>query len=206
MESLWNLGKTQNSFCLELLFLKLCFVQSSLSSVSPGCFLALVCADEPRLLLLFGEAQHQSGCHPAWPLLPEGNCAQRLEKQKRGSADGLLLLPEPVVSAAAAAAHCSSWARGRSASICLQWNLRALLSPVCRVICKQAVSLGSRNVFFLNPKQIYSLVSCQIFAFSFSAPPSLWHTFSDFLCRSLLVPTPVHSLPSFPTRPKLWAL
>lgn len=51
LESLWNLGKTQNSFCLELLFLKLCFIQSFLSSVSPACFLARVCADEPRLLL-----------------------------------------------------------------------------------------------------------------------------------------------------------
>lgn len=49
--------------------------------------------------------------------------------------------------------------------------------------------------FFLNPKQIYTLVSCQIFAFSFSAPPSPWHTFSHFL--SLCTHSDTSALASF---------
>lgn len=101
---------------------------------------------------------------------------------KAGSADSLLSCSEP--SAGGCCLLCPLLFLGKGQQclfICLPWFFGALLSPACRVICKQAVSLGSRNVFFLNPKQIYTLVSCQIFAFSFSAPPSPWHTFSHFL-------------------------
>jgi len=46
LKSLLNLGKTQNSFCLELLFLKLCFVQSFLPFFFPVCFLASMCTEK----------------------------------------------------------------------------------------------------------------------------------------------------------------
>lgn len=107
----------------------------------------------------------------------------------------LLFVPELGI------ALCFSWGRGTGAS----W-FACLVRQGSAVTCLQShlqtgPITGEQKCVFFNPKQIYSLVSCQIFAFSFSAPPSFWHTFFYFLCGSLLVlpPAPL----SFVILPKL---
>lgn len=83
IKNLWNLGKTQNSFSLELLFLKL--LSSVHSVLSPTCFLQ---ASALR------EAQPQPGWHSAHPLVPEENIPGSVWSCVWGSGDRLLFEPE----------------------------------------------------------------------------------------------------------------
>lgn len=199
MKTLWNLGKPLN-FCMELFFLKLSSVQSFLS-LFLSCLLSSQCVYwEAKAAALCSERHSTSKAGIQHVPFCTGKHALKVQETRSEAAKTICFFSLSQLFVIALLPALPTALPGEGAEclcICLQWYFRALLSPACRLICKQAVSLGSRNMFFLNPRQIYSLVSCQIFAFSSSAPPSLWHTFSHFLCRSLLILTPVHLLPLF---------
>lgn len=83
----------------------------------------------------------------------------------------------------------------------LAWCDRALLSPACRVICKQALSLGSRNVFFSTRSRFIVWFPVRSLHFPSSPLPVSDTLFFYFLCGSLLVLPPVPL--SFVILPKL---
>lgn len=192
MKNLWNLGKTQNSFCLELLFLKPCFLQFLHSFSSPSCFLPAVPWD----------TRAGRGTAPARLALSTSPCARgkhALELCGAGSEavetgcflclSQAFVLPPPLPTAPP----------GEGAAVPFDlpaWCDRALLSPACRVICKQAQLLGSRNVFFSTRSKFIVWFPVRSLHF-----PSLPLPVSDTLfltfCVALLVLPPVPQPPSF---------
>lgn len=113
--------------------------------------------------LLWGHREHwearaavwskqREGWNSARPLLPKGNMhwkSRELEGETEETT--YFSLSEPLLWCCRLRLLLFLGKGQKRLFICLQWFVGAVLSPACRVICKQAAPLGSTNVFFLKP-------------------------------------------------------
>lgn len=125
---------------------------SVLSFVIPACFEATTSTEKQELLLCGRRGTAPGRLEFSTSPSARGKHALKVQRTGRETEETTYFsLSEPLLWCCRLCLLLFLGKGQKCLFICLQWFVGALLSPACRVICKQAAPLGSTNVFFLKP-------------------------------------------------------